>query len=87
MSVFQCPKCKHKTHIFGADGAKKLAQTLDLDVLGKTLECPFTGEMAMKSGMECNLSSCVGLCVLKCKHSFTVYIKLSLASVNKWACS
>ncbi|XP_005377010.1 PREDICTED: iron-sulfur protein NUBPL isoform X3 [Chinchilla lanigera] len=34
MSVFQCPKCKHKTHIFGADGAKKLAQTLDLDVLG-----------------------------------------------------
>ncbi|XP_010631876.1 iron-sulfur protein NUBPL isoform X3 [Fukomys damarensis] len=34
MSVFQCPKCKHKTHIFGADGAKRLAQTLDLDVLG-----------------------------------------------------
>ncbi|KFO29277.1 Iron-sulfur protein NUBPL [Fukomys damarensis] len=33
MSVFQCPKCKHKTHIFGADGAKRLAQTLDLDVL------------------------------------------------------
>ncbi|XP_028725523.1 iron-sulfur protein NUBPL isoform X3 [Peromyscus leucopus] len=34
MSVFQCPKCRHKTHIFGADGARKLAQTLDLDVLG-----------------------------------------------------
>ncbi|XP_037690684.1 iron-sulfur protein NUBPL isoform X1 [Choloepus didactylus] len=34
MSVFQCPKCKHQTHIFGADGARKLAQTLDLDVLG-----------------------------------------------------
>ncbi|KAM9646044.1 iron-sulfur cluster transfer protein NUBPL isoform 1-T1 [Trichechus inunguis] len=34
MSVFQCPKCKHKTHIFGADGARKLARTLDLDVLG-----------------------------------------------------
>ncbi|KAM5234951.1 iron-sulfur cluster transfer protein NUBPL [Ctenodactylus gundi] len=34
MSVFQCPKCKHETHIFGADGARKLAQTLDLDVLG-----------------------------------------------------
>ncbi|XP_004637157.1 iron-sulfur protein NUBPL isoform X2 [Octodon degus] len=34
MSVFQCPKCKHKTHIFGADGAKRLAQTLKLDVLG-----------------------------------------------------
>ncbi|XP_058396745.1 iron-sulfur protein NUBPL isoform X3 [Diceros bicornis minor] len=34
MSVFQCPKCKHKTHIFGADGARRLARTLDLDVLG-----------------------------------------------------
>ncbi|XP_037691861.1 iron-sulfur protein NUBPL-like [Choloepus didactylus] len=34
MSAFQCPKCKHQTHIFGADGARKLAQTLDLDVLG-----------------------------------------------------
>ncbi|XP_066199674.1 iron-sulfur cluster transfer protein NUBPL isoform X2 [Saccopteryx leptura] len=34
MSVFQCPKCKHKTHIFGADGARKLARLLDLDVLG-----------------------------------------------------
>ncbi|XP_017203738.2 iron-sulfur cluster transfer protein NUBPL isoform X2 [Oryctolagus cuniculus] len=37
MSVFQCPNCKHKTHIFGADGARKLAQTLDLDVLGQSL--------------------------------------------------
>ncbi|XP_007936776.1 iron-sulfur protein NUBPL [Orycteropus afer afer] len=34
MSVFQCPKCKHKTPIFGSDGARKLARTLDLDVLG-----------------------------------------------------
>uniref|UniRef100_A0A3Q2HEF3 Iron-sulfur cluster transfer protein NUBPL n=1 Tax=Equus caballus TaxID=9796 RepID=A0A3Q2HEF3_HORSE len=34
MSVFQCPKCRHKTHIFGADGARRLARTLDLDVLG-----------------------------------------------------
>ncbi|KAF3830732.1 hypothetical protein GH733_004023 [Mirounga leonina] len=33
MSVFQCPKCKHRTHIFGADGARRLARTLDLDVL------------------------------------------------------
>uniref|UniRef100_UPI00398E76C5 iron-sulfur cluster transfer protein NUBPL isoform X2 n=1 Tax=Pristiophorus japonicus TaxID=55135 RepID=UPI00398E76C5 len=34
MSVFQCPKCKHETHIFGADGAKMLATKLGLDVLG-----------------------------------------------------
>nr|XP_030710614.1 iron-sulfur protein NUBPL isoform X2 [Globicephala melas] len=37
MSVFQCPKCKHKTHIFGADGARRLARTLDLDILGQSL--------------------------------------------------
>ncbi|XP_030879864.1 iron-sulfur protein NUBPL isoform X2 [Leptonychotes weddellii] len=37
MSVFQCPKCKHRTHIFGADGARRLARTLDLDVLGQSL--------------------------------------------------
>ncbi|KAJ7406071.1 iron-sulfur protein NUBPL isoform X1 [Willisornis vidua] len=34
MSVFQCPKCKHETHIFGADGVKDLAKTLGLDILG-----------------------------------------------------
>ncbi|XP_006116420.2 iron-sulfur cluster transfer protein NUBPL isoform X2 [Pelodiscus sinensis] len=34
MSVFQCPKCKHETHIFGANGVRDLAKTLGLDVLG-----------------------------------------------------
>uniref|UniRef100_A0A4W3GP70 Iron-sulfur cluster transfer protein NUBPL n=1 Tax=Callorhinchus milii TaxID=7868 RepID=A0A4W3GP70_CALMI len=34
MSVFQCPNCKHETHIFGADGAKDLATKLGLAVLG-----------------------------------------------------
>ncbi|XP_052550661.1 iron-sulfur protein NUBPL isoform X1 [Tympanuchus pallidicinctus] len=34
MSVFQCPKCKHETHIFGADGVRDLAKTVGLDVLG-----------------------------------------------------
>ncbi|XP_025058251.1 iron-sulfur protein NUBPL isoform X4 [Alligator sinensis] len=34
MSVFQCPKCKHETHIFGTDGVRDLAKTLGLDVLG-----------------------------------------------------
>lgn len=53
MSVFQCPKCKHKTHIFGADGARKLAQTLGLEVLGKTVGCSFAEEVAEgKVGMR-----------------------------------
>uniref|UniRef100_A0A8C6Z800 NUBP iron-sulfur cluster assembly factor, mitochondrial n=1 Tax=Nothoprocta perdicaria TaxID=30464 RepID=A0A8C6Z800_NOTPE len=34
MSVFQCPKCKHETHIFGADGVRDLAKSLELDILG-----------------------------------------------------
>ncbi|XP_067152814.1 iron-sulfur cluster transfer protein NUBPL isoform X4 [Apteryx mantelli] len=34
MSVFQCPKCKHETHIFGADGVRDLAKSLRLDILG-----------------------------------------------------
>ncbi|XP_056333131.1 iron-sulfur protein NUBPL isoform X1 [Danio aesculapii] len=33
MSVFQCPKCNHQTHIFGSDGAKELAQTLGVELL------------------------------------------------------
>ena len=38
MSVFQCPKCKHEAHIFGADGVRDLAKTLGLDILGKNVE-------------------------------------------------
>uniref|UniRef100_A0A8D0DQS8 Iron-sulfur cluster transfer protein NUBPL n=2 Tax=Salvator merianae TaxID=96440 RepID=A0A8D0DQS8_SALMN len=34
MSIFQCPKCKHETHIFGADGVRNLASELGLEVLG-----------------------------------------------------
>lgn len=34
MSVFRCPKCNHETHIFGTDGARHLAATMGLDILG-----------------------------------------------------
>ncbi|XP_075883821.1 iron-sulfur cluster transfer protein NUBPL [Nelusetta ayraudi] len=34
MSVFQCPKCEHQTHIFGSDGARQLADTLGVQFLG-----------------------------------------------------
>ncbi|XP_026864705.1 iron-sulfur protein NUBPL isoform X2 [Electrophorus electricus] len=29
-----CPQCHHQTHIFGSDGAKELAHTLGVEVLG-----------------------------------------------------
>ncbi|KAF7649351.1 hypothetical protein LDENG_00142990 [Lucifuga dentata] len=34
MSVFQCPNCNHQTHIFGSDGARRLAETLGVRFLG-----------------------------------------------------
>ncbi|XP_047467108.1 iron-sulfur protein NUBPL isoform X2 [Mugil cephalus] len=34
MSVFQCPNCLHQTHVFGADGARRLAESLDVAFLG-----------------------------------------------------
>ncbi|KAM9356152.1 iron-sulfur cluster transfer protein NUBPL isoform 2-T2 [Pholidichthys leucotaenia] len=34
MSVFQCPNCSHQTHIFGSDGARQLADTLGVKLLG-----------------------------------------------------
>ncbi|XP_045918544.1 iron-sulfur protein NUBPL isoform X1 [Micropterus dolomieu] len=34
MSVFQCPNCNHQTHIFGSDGARQLADTLGVTLLG-----------------------------------------------------
>ncbi|TMS21668.1 Iron-sulfur protein NUBPL [Larimichthys crocea] len=38
MSVFQCPNCNHQTHIFGSDGARQLADTLGVQLLGRTSE-------------------------------------------------
>ncbi|KAM4543310.1 iron-sulfur cluster transfer protein NUBPL isoform 1-T3 [Odontesthes bonariensis] len=34
MSIFRCPNCNHETHIFGSDGARKLADTLGVKLLG-----------------------------------------------------
>ncbi|XP_077320939.1 iron-sulfur cluster transfer protein NUBPL isoform X2 [Lithobates pipiens] len=34
MSVFRCPMCNHETHIFGEDGARQLAASMGLDILG-----------------------------------------------------
>jgi ATP-binding protein involved in chromosome partitioning len=33
MSTYKCPKCGHEEHIFGKDGARALAQDVNIDVL------------------------------------------------------
>ena len=35
MSVFTCPNCGHSEHIFGKDGAEKLAKDIGVDLLGE----------------------------------------------------
>jgi ATP-binding protein involved in chromosome partitioning len=34
MSVFQCPNCGHKIHIFGKNGAHRIAEEKKIDFLG-----------------------------------------------------
>ena len=38
MNVFICPNCGHKEHIFGKDGTTKLAEELQIEVLGMELK-------------------------------------------------
>ena len=38
MNVFICPNCGHKEHIFGKDGTTKLAEELQVEVLGMELK-------------------------------------------------
>ena len=35
MSVFVCPNCGHKEHIFGQDGARRTAEELNTELLGQ----------------------------------------------------
>ncbi|KAG1151921.1 hypothetical protein G6F37_000816 [Rhizopus arrhizus] len=35
MSLFICPNCQHESHIFGHDGALRMAQDMDLPILGQ----------------------------------------------------
>jgi len=34
MSTFICPHCTHETHIFGADGARRVSKQLGFEFLG-----------------------------------------------------
>jgi len=35
MSYYKCPKCDHKEHIFGAEGAQRTAKNMDIPFLGE----------------------------------------------------
>ncbi|KAI8878429.1 P-loop containing nucleoside triphosphate hydrolase protein [Backusella circina FSU 941] len=35
MSLYVCPNCKHESHIFGHDGAARMAQDMQLPLLGE----------------------------------------------------
>lgn len=35
MSLYVCPNCNHESHIFGHDGAAKMAQKMDIPLLGE----------------------------------------------------
>ena len=35
MASFRCSSCGHIEHIFGEDGAKRLASDMDIDMLGE----------------------------------------------------
>lgn len=35
MSLFICPNCKHESHIFGHDGAARMAKDHDVPLLGE----------------------------------------------------
>ena len=37
MSCFICPNCGHQSHIFGNNGARKIAEELEIDILGTPL--------------------------------------------------
>lgn len=34
MSCFTCPKCGHRSHVFGEDGGRIMAEEMGIDVLG-----------------------------------------------------
>ncbi|CAG8679120.1 3037_t:CDS:1, partial [Scutellospora calospora] len=37
MSIFVCPNCQHKVHIFGQNGVLKTSKEMKLDYLGDIL--------------------------------------------------
>ncbi|RWS14425.1 iron-sulfur protein NUBPL-like protein [Dinothrombium tinctorium] len=62
MSTFICEKCGHESHIFGQNGAERLAQELNVELLGnipldvKLRECCDSGQPVVLKYPECESS-------------------------------
>lgn len=89
MSVFQCPKCKHETHIFGADGVRDLAKTLGLDILGKNIETVLFLKKKILVCMREALTEVCNCVILVCLKFITLLIIHQFLPVMKnsiWSC-
>ena len=40
MSYYRCPNCGHDAHIFGKDGAKRIAEDFNMELLGQVGPSP-----------------------------------------------
>ena len=57
MSGFVCPHCNQTSHVFGSGGANKMANELDVDVLG----------MFARTHLDCVLHN---YCLLKVRYHY-----------------
>ncbi|XP_062515223.1 iron-sulfur protein NUBPL-like isoform X2 [Corticium candelabrum] len=70
MSVFQCPHCGHATHIFGHNGAHRLAKQIDLHVLGDVpLDVAIQETCDRGQPIVVSQPSCSQLVKRVCQHS------------------
>lgn len=67
MSVFVCPNCGHKEHIFGQDGARRTAEELNTELLGQCVGAFGVGE----GGFKCSA-------VMVCLHPGDVPLEVSV---------
>ena len=56
MSIFICPNCRHESHIFGHEGAKKTAKKLNVNFLGEVPLLPEIREASDKGKVIENIT-------------------------------